>query len=215
MKDSTESILQDLVKRYPRLNSCHDGIDLAVEAIITCYKNDSKVLTCGNGGSAADAQHIVGELMKGFTLPRKINGHEMMQKIGKENGEYICSNLQGSLQAISLVSEVVFLTAHANDIAPDMCFAQQVYGYGREGDILVAISTSGNSRNILYACEVAKAIGVIVIGLTGRSGGKLRDLSHILINVPEDETYKVQELHLPVYHAICLAVENEFFGMED
>jgi D-sedoheptulose 7-phosphate isomerase len=170
-------------------------------------------MTCGNGGSAADALHIVGELMKAFVLPRALDGGdaESIREVSP-NADYLIQNLQGALPAISLVSETALGTAYANDVAPDLDFAQQVFGYGRPGDILFAISTSGNSKNVLYASEVARAKKVKVIALTGAGGGKLQDIADILIAVPETVTFKIQELHLPIYHAYCLAIENEFFG---
>ena len=169
-------------------------------------------MVCGNGGSAADALHIVGELMKAFVCKRKLS-EEWQKTFSKlPDGKYISQNLQMAFPAISLVNEAGLLTAYANDVAPDMNFAQQVFGQGNAGDILIAISTSGNSENVLYAAEVAKAKSIQVIALTGQSGGKLREYADLLINVPETETFKVQELHLPVYHALCLAVEAEFYS---
>lgn len=172
------------------------------------------MLVCGNGGSAADALHIVGELMKAFVCPRKVTAAWQEKLSACPHSKYITENLQMALPAVSLVSEAGLLTAYANDVAPDMNFAQQVFGQGQAGDVLIAISTSGNSANVLYAAEVARAMGITVVALTGRSGGKLRELADVLINVPEDETFKIQELHLPVYHALCLAVEAEFYGEE-
>lgn len=213
MREKTRFFIDNLVERYPRLDSCYDAISQTVEIMIDCYKNGNKIMTCGNGGSASDAQHIVGELMKAFILPRSLSDEEQ-EKIRKvsSHANYMCNNLQGALPAISLVSETALITAYSNDMAPDLVFAQQVYGYGNSGDILFAISTSGNSKNVIYACEVAKSKDVKVVALTGKSGGKLKELSDVLINVPEEKTSIIQELHLPVYHAICLALENEFFG---
>ena len=173
-------------------------------------------MICGNGGSASDSLHIVGELMKGFVLQRKLPSdlQNALREAAPNSAEYLIKNLQGALPAISLVSEVALSTAYANDKASDLAFAQQVLGQGRKGDILLAISTSGNSSNVLYAAQVAKALEISVVGLTGVGGGKLSDWSNVLIDVPEKETYKIQELHLPVYHAICLALEQEFFGEE-
>ena len=213
MKNTTVSVIQDLGLRYPSLQVLEENVSAAITMLITSYQNGNKMLACGNGGSAADALHIVGELMKAFVLPRKLP-LDMQEKIHRSStmGAYVCANLQGALPAISLVNEVSLQTAYANDMAPDLDFAQQVYGYGVKGDVLFAISTSGNSKNVIYACEVAKAKGLHIIGLTGESGGKMKDLCDVLINVPEKETYKIQEFHLPVYHTICLALENEFFG---
>ncbi len=213
MKETSMKQIEILVERYPQLNVIKQDLINAVEKIIESYKNGNKIMVCGNGGSAADSLHIVGELMKAFVLPRKLTA-EIQEKIEKVSSkpEYLQKNLQMALPAISLVNEVSLLTAYANDMAPDLNFAQQVLGQGKRGDILIAISTSGNSENVIYAVEVAKAMNITSISLTGKSGGKLKNLSDITIAVPETETYKIQELHLPVYHAICLAIEAEFFG---
>ena len=213
MKETSMKRVDILVERYSQLNVIKQDLINAVEKIIEAYKNGNKIMVCGNGGSAADSLHIVGELMKAFVLPRKLTV-EMQEKIEKVSSkpEYLQKNLQMALPAISLVNEVSLLTAYANDMAPDLNFAQQILGQGKKGDILIAISTSGNSENVIYAVEVAKAMDIISISLTGKSGGKLKNLSDITIAVPETETYKIQELHLPVYHAICLAIEAEFFG---
>jgi len=215
MKTSSKKIIDNLVNCYPHLLSCYESVTQGVYEIVNCYKNDNKILVCGNGGSAADALHIVGELMKSFVLPRKLayDTEAIIREVCKDSGEYLINNLQGSLPAISLVNETSLISAYSNDMSPDLYFAQQVFGYGKTGDILIAISTSGNSKNVIYACEIAKVKNIKVIALTGNNGGKLQGLSDVLINVPENETYKIQELHLPVYHAICLAVENEFFGI--
>lgn len=215
MKKSTQDIIDNLFKRYPVLKHC--PINEAVEEIIICYRNNNKLLICGNGGSASDSQHIVGELMKGFVLPRKIS-LEKQEKIRRqipENADYFINNLQNPLKAISLVGETSMLTAYANDKAPDLIFAQQVLGYGNCGDILISISTSGNSKNIIYAAQMAKVNGMKVISLTGNNGGVLKQFTDVLINVPSEETYIIQEFHLPVYHTMCLSVENEFFGCEE
>ena len=169
---------------------------------------------CGNGGSASDALHIVGELMKSFVLPRRLDeaACQAIKAVSGEDGDLLCQNLQGALPAIALVNETSLTTAYSNDVAPDMIFAQQVFGYGNAGDVLLGISTSGNSRNVVLAAKVARAKGVGVISLTGETGGALRALSDVTVAVPERETYRVQELHLPVYHALCLILEEEFFG---
>lgn len=213
MKEIATKQIEILIERYPQLDLIRQDLIQAVDKIIESYKNGNKIMVCGNGGSAADSLHIVGELMKAFVLPRKLPV-EIQNKIAKvsSNAKYLQENLQTALPAISLVNEVGLLTAYANDVAPDLNFAQQVLGQGKKGDILIAISTSGNSENVIYAVEVAKAMNIISISLTGKTGGKLKNLSDITIAVPETETYKIQELHLPVYHAICLAVEAEFFG---
>jgi D-sedoheptulose 7-phosphate isomerase len=214
MKNSTQQILDDLIGRYPALASCQ--LQAAVEELISCYNRKNKLLVCGNGGSAADALHIVGELMKGFLLPRKLNVQKQdeIKILFSETAQYLIDNLQETLPAISLVSETALLTAYANDQVSDLSYAQQVLGYGNAGDILIAISTSGNSKNVIYAAQMAKVQGMKVISLTGNTGGNLKVLSDVLINVPADETYVIQEYHLPIYHALCAAVENEFFGQE-
>ncbi len=215
MRKGTKYIIDNLIGRFPELSDCN--VITAVEKIIDCYSNGNKVLVCGNGGSAADALHIVGELMKGFLLPRKLdeNKQEEIRKLFPETAEYLINNLQGALPTISLVSEVALSTAYANDQASDLSFAQQVLGHGKEGDVLIAISTSGNSANVIYATQMAKVQGMKVISMTGSTGGKLREYSDVLINVPSKETYIIQEYHLPIYHALCASVEFEFFGLED
>lgn len=215
MKRSTELIIDKLFIRYSDLTSC--PIKDSIEAIVACYKNGKKLLVCGNGGSAADSLHIVGELMKGFVLPRKLEDvkQKEIRNLFPETAQYLIDNLQGTLPAISLVSETSLSTAYSNDQAPELSFAQQVLGYGNNGDILIAISTSGNSKNVIYAAQIAKVQGMKVISLTGNTGGKLKEFSDILINVPSDETYIIQEYHLPIYHAICAAVENEMFSEEE
>ncbi len=214
MKTKTNDILFDLYARYPALSICKESITRATQMMIYAFANGSKLLICGNGGSAADAQHIVGELMKAFVLPRKMSDdiRDKVKALFPADSTYLTDNLQGALPAISLVGETALTTANANDMAPDLGFAQQVYGYGKEGDMLLAISTSGNSKNVLYAAKIAKVLGLKVIGMTGHSGGKLRDLCDEIITVPSNETFKTQEYHLPIYHSLCLALENEFFG---
>ncbi len=208
MKASVQAIFDELYTRYPALISCSTDIEGAAALMIDGFRNGGKLLTCGNGGSASDAEHIVGELMKAFVLPRKLS-KEMCDKL---DDEYLSSNLQGALPAVSMIGESALSTAYANDCAPDLAFAQQVLGLGRDGDMLLGISTSGNSKNVVYAAKVARAQGLKVIMLTGEGGGKCAQLADIAIRVPEKETFKVQEYHLPVYHALCLAIEEEFFG---
>lgn len=212
MKKSTQNIIENLIERYPQLKDCL--IKEAIEMVINSYQQKKKLLVCGNGGSAADALHIVGELMKGFLLPRKINEDKQgrIKELFPEISQYLIENLQETLPAISLVSETALLTAYANDKTANLSFAQQVLGYGDKGDILIAISTSGNSKNVIYAAQMAKVQGMKVISFTGRQGGELRRFSDILINAPSDETFIVQEYHLPIYHTLCAAVENEIFS---
>jgi D-sedoheptulose 7-phosphate isomerase len=214
MKESSAAYLEELCERYPQLSTCHTSLYSALDMMIDTYQRGNKVLVCGNGGSAADSLHIVGELMKGFVLPRRLSDIQQakLRQAVPEMAEYCVKNLQGALPAISLVSETGLSTAYANDQAPDLCFAQQVMGNGKEGDILIGISTSGNSANVIYAAGVARAFGIKVIGLTGFGGGKLKPYCDVLIDVPEKATYKIQEFHLPIYHALCLAIESEMFG---
>lgn len=178
--------------------------------------HEGKLLVAGNGGSAADAEHIVGELMKGFVNPRKLETDysDALITVNKELGRVLSENLQGALPAIALDGHLALTTAYMNDCEPLLCFAQQVNGFGRKSDVFLGISTSGNSKNILYAATVAKAKGMKVIGLTGEKDSKLSEMSDVCIQVPETETYKIQELHLPVYHCLCLMLEDKFFGKE-
>lgn len=208
MKSSSLLHLNTLIERYPSLSVCKDLIVESCEELVKCYKNGGKLLVCGNGGSAADSEHIVGELMKGFILPRKISS-DLANKISDDE---LCSVLQCGLPTISLVSQTALSTAFSNDQLPTAVFAQQVLGYGKKGDALLCISTSGNSLNCVYAAKVAKALDMKVISLTGEKDSKLKELSDVTIQAPSKETFKIQEYHLPIYHAICLALENEFFG---
>lgn len=207
-------MLNELITRYPVLESAKEQIVEARDAIIECYKNGGKLLLCGNGGSCADCDHIVGELMKGFLKLRPLS--EEKKKAMKEKCELIdddiLSKLQEALPAVSLPSITALNSAFCNDVDPELIYAQPLMSLGREEDILIAISTSGNSKNVFGAVKVAKALGVKVIGLTGNTGGKLKDAADICICAPEKETFKIQELHLPVYHYLCAAVEDEFFN---
>lgn len=178
------------------------------------YENGGKLLVAGNGGSAADAEHIVGELMKGFKLPRKPEA-DFAEKLVEENqelGSVLAENLQGALPAIALDGHPALSTAYMNDCEPLLCFAQQVNGYGKSGDVFLGISTSGNSKNVLYAATTAHAKGMKVIGLTGAKDSKLKDMSDVCIKAPQTETYMIQELHLPIYHCLCLMLEDNFFA---
>ena len=205
-----------LILRYPQLIVAKDCIVEAYQILEESYTNDGKLLVAGNGGSAADAEHIVGELMKGFVNPRKLEAEysDALITVNKELGRVLSENLQGALPAIALDGHLALTTAYLNDCEPLLCFAQQVNGYGWKSDVFLGISTSGNSRNILYAATVAKAKGMKVIGLTGEKDSKLSEISDTCIQVPETETYKIQELHLPVYHCLCLMLEDTFFGKE-
>lgn len=206
-------MLNELLKRYPCLSEVKADIVKAKETIINCYENGGKVLLCGNGGSAADCEHIVGELMKGFLKKRPVSSEKRAQM--KENAPYledeIISKLQCGLPAVSLPSMTALNTAFCNDVEAELIYAQALMALGNENDVLIAISTSGNSKNVYAAVKVAKALGVRVIGLTGKSGGKMRELADVCICAPEEETFKIQELHLPVYHYLCAETEAHFF----
>lgn len=213
MKKS-EQFVEELITRYSSLEICKKDILKAYNILKDSFKAGGKLLVAGNGGSASDSEHIVGELMKGFVLPRKLEQTyleklvEVDEKMGKELGE----KLQGALPAIALVGHAALSTAYLNDVDPLLGFAQQVNGYGMENDVFFGITTSGNSKNILYANAVARAKGLKTIALTGKDGGKIRELVDVAIIVPETETYKIQELHLPIYHCLCLMLEESFFG---
>lgn len=202
--------IEELIERYPKLDREKDNIVKALDIMIDCYEKKGKLLVAGNGGSAADAEHIVGELMKGFVEPRKLPKEyvEKLEAVDSEMGRELGEKLQGALPAISLVGHVALSTAYLNDVDPLLGFAQQLNGYGQENDVFLAISTSGNSKNILYACVVAKAKGMNIVALTGGTGGKLKDIADVAIVAPEKETYKIQEYHLPIYHWLCLGLEE-------
>jgi len=203
-----------LVERYPSLESARNDIVAAYLLLEESYENGGKLLVAGNGGSAADAEHIVGELMKGFKLPRKPEA-DFAEKLVEENqelGSVLAENLQGALPAIALDGHPALSTAYMNDCEPLLCFAQQVNGYGKSGDVFLGISTSGNSKNVLYAATTAHAKGMKVIGLTGAKDSKLKDMSDVCIKAPQTETYMIQELHLPIYHCLCLMLEDNFFA---
>ncbi len=195
--------MEELLTRYPQLIVCEGAIRNALELMIGTYRKGGKILICGNGGSAADSDHMVGELMKGFLSPRKVEDRRIASDLRK--------NLQGALPAISLCSHSGLMTAFANDVEPDMVFAQQVYGYGKPEDLLIGFSTSGNARNVVNAVRVANDIGVKTIALTGEGGGVLGEHAAVAIRVPAVETYKVQEYHLPIYHYLCKNTEAAFF----
>ena len=203
-----------LVERYPSLESAKNDIVAAYLLLEESYENGGKLLVAGNGGSAADAEHIVGELMKGFKLPRKPE-NDFAEKLVAENKEFgsvLAENLQGALPAIALDGHPALSTAYMNDCEPLLCFAQQVNGYGKSGDVFLGISTSGNSKNVLFAATTAHAKGMKVIGLTGAKDSKLKDMSDVCIKAPQTETYMIQELHLPIYHCLCLMLEDQFFA---
>ena len=214
LENRLQKYIDFLVERYSVLEAERENIVAAYVVLEECYANGGKLLVAGNGGSAADAEHIVGELMKGFKLHRKLQA-DFVEKLFAENDE-LCSvlaeNLQGAMPAIALDGHLALSTAYMNDCEPLLCFAQQVNGYGKAGDVFLGISTSGNSKNVLYAATTAHAKGMKVIGLTGAKDSKLSQMSDVCIKVPQTETYMIQELHLPVYHCLCLMLEDRFFG---
>lgn len=216
MKENTLAAVAELTARMPALETCAADLREAVTLICESYHAGKKLLVCGNGGSAADSEHIVGELMKGFLRARPLSA-EFLKKLAAtcESADYFKENLQGALPAISLVNPLALTTAFANDQAPDLAFAQQILGLGNAGDVLIAISTSGNSTNVIYALQMARAKGVKTIALLGKSGGKIKEknLADVFICAPEDETYRIQEYHLPIYHMLCMAAEREFFDV--
>ncbi|MCR8634131.1 MULTISPECIES: D-sedoheptulose-7-phosphate isomerase [Paenibacillus] len=205
--------LSAMCDKYPELTVCIPDMEKAITLLKSAFHSDGKLLLCGNGGSASDSEHIVGELMKGFRSPRLLNDEDrepFLQQFPEE-GNFLAGHLQGALPAISLVSHTALANAYANDVSSEMVFAQQVYGYGRTNDILLGISTSGNSLNVIRAVQVAKVRGLQTIGLTGRSGGRMAALCDVTIRVPWDLTPDIQERHLPIYHALCIVLEEEFF----
>jgi len=205
-----------LIERYPVLKNIKKNIIFAYILMEECYLNGGKLLIAGNGGSAADSEHITGELMKRFKIPRPIS-HEFAEKlkyIDADRGAALANNLECSLMAIPLVAHEALTTAYINDVDGLGVFAQQLFGYGKCGDVFIGISTSGNSKNIMNATVVARASGIKVIGLTGATGGELAEVADVAVIVPENETYMIQELHLPIYHCWCLMLEDRFFGGE-
>ncbi len=205
--------LIELVKRYPNLAACRGDIEAAYRVLVECFSSGGKLLVCGNGGSAADAEHIVGELMKGSLslrpLPEEFRGR--LRAANSELGSTLAEKLQGAFPVINLSAGAALSTAFGNDVSPELAFAQAANGYGKPGDVLLGISTSGEALNVSAAFSVARAIGMKTIGLTGKTGGRLAPLCDILIKVPATRTFEVQELHLPVYHCLCMMVEGHFF----
>lgn len=212
MRETTKIILEELIKTYPQLRVCATDIENAFLILKNCFENDGRVFTCGNGGSSSDSEHIVGELLKSFKKHRPIDKaiYEKLRSFG-EDGAYLCEKLEGAFPAYSLNSQTGIMTAFANDKSWDATFAQQLYGLGAQGDCLLTLSTSGNSKNCAYTAIVAKMKGIKVIALTGEQESRLSEISDVCIKVPETETYKVQELHLPIYHCLCAMLEEEFF----
>ncbi len=211
MKNCVEKIFNELFIKYPLLEVCKEDILSAFECIKKCYESGGKLLVCGNGGSAADSQHIVGELMKGFMLERALPEGEQ-SKFEAVGGDYIAKGLQGALPAISLVGENALISAFCNDCDPELVFAQQVYGLMDENDVLLCLSTSGNSKNVVNGAITALAKGGKVVSIVGEGGGKLSEISSAAIKLPSLSTPEIQELTLPVYHSLCAMLEAEFFG---
>lgn len=205
--------IDELCIRYPVLSVCKNDIEKAAEALIESFENGGKLLVAGNGGSCADSDHISGELLKSFVKKRRpsVELIDSIRKINPEIGDYLEDKLQGSLPVIALANNTALMTASLNDVDGNVMFAQQVNGYGKEGDVFLGISTSGNSKDIVYPTVVAKAKGLMTVALTGKDGGKLKGIADICIVVSEQETFKIQELHLPVYHALCLEIEEYFW----
>ena len=205
--------IKELIERYPALAVCEKDIRAAASAIIDSYKAGGKLIVAGNGGSAADSDHITGELLKSFVKKRKPEQKflDALSAIDSDTGSYLSDKLQGSLPAIALTNNSALMTASLNDVDGNVLFAQQVMGFGKKGDVFLGISTSGNSKDVIYALAVAKALGVKTVALTGKTGGKCKAVADISIVVPENETFKIQELHLPVYHALCLTIEECFW----
>lgn len=209
-----EKYVDLLMERYPQLGRCKNSIVEAFYIMEECYQRDGKLLIAGNGGSAADAEHIAGELMKRFKIQRSVSEEfaGRLAAVDKERGSSLAASLERSLMAIPLVAHEALTTAYINDVDALGVFAQQLFGYGRKGDVFLGISTSGNAKNIMNAVVVARAAGIKVIGLTGGNGGELAKISDVAIVVPETETYMIQELHLPVYHCLCMMLEERFFS---
>lgn len=196
--------MEELLERYPVLRACEREIAEALELLTETYRKGGKVLVCGNGGSCSDAEHIVGELMKSFRLPRPVTDERIPA--------HLRGRLQGALPAISLPSQTAILSAFGNDVDPETSYAQLVYGYAKENDTVIGLSTSGNSKNVVAAIETAKALGARTLALTGKNESRLSAIADVTIRVPETETYRVQELHLPIYHCLCAKLEETFFG---
>ena len=213
MKASVLNEWKILQRHYPALSACEEAIFAAFGLMSDCYAHGGLIMTCGNGGSAADAGHIVGELMKGFKLKRRLTEaqRESIKTLFPDCGDALADRLQQAIPAISLTDQAALSSAFINDVAPDMVYAQQVFGYGKAGDVLIGLSTSGNSANVVNACRIAASLGVKTIGMTGESGGAMAGLCDVTIRTPAVETYRVQEYHLPIYHALCAMLEMTFF----
>lgn len=214
LEENIQKQIDVLIERYPQIDKCKKEIEKAYLIFEESYAKGNKLLVAGNGGSAADSEHIVGELMKGFENPRNLSSEykERLMSVNDELGKVLGENLQMALPTIALDGHAALTTAYMNDCEPLLCFAQQVNGYGKEGDVFLGISTSGNSKNILYAAVVAKAKGMKVVALTGAKDSKLSQIADVTIKAPETRTYRIQEYHLPIYHCLCLMLEERFFG---
>jgi phosphoheptose isomerase len=208
-----QPVLAQLLARHPELVNCGPSILAAYELLAHCFWNGGKLLVCGNGGSAADSEHVVGELMKGFKsrrpIPAKLRA-QLVERYGAHGG-YLADNLQGALPALSLISHTALAAAFAGEVAPDLVFAQQVYAYGRQGDAILGLSTSGDSPNVLYAFQVGRELGLHTVCLTGLDGSRMEQVCDVTVCVPGAKPVEVQELHLPVYHALCEMLEQTFF----
>ncbi len=211
MKERTKVIFEELFERYPALTVCKDDVLKCFNLLQETYDNGGKVLVCGNGGSAADSEHIVGELMKNFKSCRKADENLLNSLEDCQESKRLKEVLEGNLPAISLTSHLSLTTAYSNDKEPSAVFAQQLSGLGQKGDTFIAISTSGNSLNCVYATLVAKAKGLKTVALTGEKHSRLEELSLVTVKVPAVETFKIQEYHLPIYHALCAMLESENF----
>lgn len=209
MKQSTEYIFQKYRDKHAFMEELEAPLREAVELLVDAYRGGGKLLVCGNGGSSADADHIVGELMKAFRIRRPLDEKTRAELSGVGQ---LADKLEGALPAINLSAHTALVTAQSNDVGADYVYAQQVIGYGRPGDVLLGISTSGNSQNILYAAEAAWAKGMKTVAMTGRDGGKMKECFDILLCAPEDNTEDIQDVHSTLYHILCAALENEFWG---
>ena len=205
--------LDELMERYPALSPIRTDIEAAYRALSDCFASGGKLLVCGNGGSAADADHIVGELMKGYLKRRPVPDEVQVRLRTADStlGPALAEHLQGALPAVNLTAGAALLSAFGNDVRPELAYAQAAFGHGRKGDVLLGISTSGNASNVRSALVVGRAVGMTTIGLTGRGGGAMAGLCDILVAVPASRTFEIQELHLPVYHCLCAMVEDRFF----
>ena len=213
MKETKDTVLCALWRDYPALTACRAEIETACDMLLACAREKATVLVCGNGGSAADSEHIVGELLKGFRLRRPLDADEKRKFADLPGGDRIAEKLQGAVRAVSLVSQAGPISAFANDVDASLVYAQQVYAYAQKPqDVLIALSTSGNSENVVNAVITAKACGIKSIAITGSGGGTLASLADVTIRLPAAQTYRIQELTLPVYHALCAAAEAETFS---